>query len=52
MLLVVEQKDLQAVRSLQRVLQQMEPEGLGIMVLLDSEAQLFPTVSDMVAGWP
>ena len=35
-LLVVEQKDLQAVRSLQGVLQQMEPEGLGVLVLLDS----------------
>ena len=39
-LLVVQQKDLQAVKSLQRVLHQMEPEGLGVLVLLDSDAQL------------
>ena len=51
-LLVVEQKDLQAVGSLQRVLHQMEPGGLGVLVLLDSDAQLFPTVSDLVAEWP
>ena len=51
-LLVVELKDLHAVRSLQGVLRQMKPEGLGILVPLDSEAQLFPTVSDMVAVWP
>ena len=30
----------------------MEPERLGVLVLLDSDAQLFPTVSDMVAEWP
>ena len=51
-LLLVEQKDLQAVKLLQRLLHQMEPEGLGVPILLDSDAQLFPTVADMVAGWP
>ena len=51
-LLVVEQKDLQAVASVQRVMHQLEPEGLGVLVVADSDAQLFPTVSDMVAEWP
>ena len=45
-LLVVEQRDLPAVRSLQGLLSRMDPGGLGVLVLLDSDAQLYPTVAD------
>ena len=51
-LLVVEQRDLPAVRSLHGLLSRMDPGGLGVLVLLDSDAQLYPTVADWVGEWP
>ena len=51
-LMVVEEKDLPAIGAIQRVLHLLQPEGLGILVLMDSEPSLFPKISDMVGGWP
>ena len=51
-LLVVEQRDLPAVRSLHGLLSRMDPGGLGVLVLLDSDAQLFPTVADWWGSGP
>ena len=51
-IMVVEEKVLSAVPAMQRVLYLLQPEGLGIFVLLESEAALFPRVSAMVGMWP
>ena len=50
-IMVVQEKDL-AVRAMQRVLYPLQPEGLGVLLLMGSEAALFPKVSDIVGVWP
>ena len=50
--MVVEEKDLTAVRAIQRIVHLLQPEGLGVLVLMDSEVSLFPKISDIVGGRP
>ena len=51
-IMVVEQKELALVWAMQRDIHLLQPEGLGVLVLLESEASLFPKVSDIIGGWP
>ena len=50
MLLVIEGKELDMIGRIGKIMDALELEGLGVLVLMQSDCQLLPQVAEMASG--